>query len=181
MKLIKDCEICSNIRFTNLFKGGDKLLNLSGEFNVVRCNCCGVIFINPQPSYKELKKYYDPDKYYSLKKIDKDSFKFRLKLFMYKLYFTKNNNYIYKILFSPIKFMIRTTILKKNAKLLDVGCGSGQFLYEMKSLGLDTYGIEPGEFDNSNNLNITNSALEISPLHVGSITIDAKSHTSIVG
>lgn len=159
MRLIKECEICSNNRFTHLFKGSDKLLRLFGEFNVVRCNCCGVEFLNPQPDHQELKKYYDPDKYYSLKKIDKDSFKLRLKLFLYKLYFTKNHNYIYKILFSPIKFMIRSTVIKKNLKLLDVGSGTGQFLYEMQQLGLKTYGIEPGKFDKSKDLNIKNTTL----------------------
>ena len=159
MKILTKCEICNNTRFTHLFIGRDKLLGLQGEFDLVKCNCCGVEFLNPQPNHQELKKYYDSNKYYSLKKISNDSFKTKFKIFLYKLYFTKNNNYMYKLLFSPIKFMIRTTILKKGLKILDIGSGTGQFLYEMKQCGLNVYGVEPGDFDESENLNIKNTTL----------------------
>ena len=160
MKLLKECEICGDKNFINLFIGNDKLLNIHGEFNLFECDNCGIRFLNPQPSNSELKKHYNNKKYYSLKKIDKDSYKTKLKLFLYDLYFNKQNKkYIDKILFSPIKFMIRSTIIQKDIKLLDVGCGSGQFLYEMKQLGLKTFGVEVGDFDESKNLNITNSNL----------------------
>ena len=49
-------------------------------------------------------------------------------------------------------------------KLLDVGSGSGQFLYEMKKLGLDVYGLEPGNFNETESkkesLRIEKSTLE---------------------
>lgn len=160
MKTLKKCEICGNKNFKFLFKGRDKLLNITNkQFNLVKCRRCGIEFLNPQPSNKELEKYYSSDKYYSFKSIDKDSFKLRLKIFLYKLYFTKNNNYPLKLLFSPIKFMIRSTIIKKNIKLLDVGCGTGEFLHEMQQLGLNIYGIEVGEIDESADLNIKNTNL----------------------
>ena len=147
MKLIKECEICGKEEFKRLFKGNDKLLGIPGEFSLVKCLRCGVEFLNPMPSNSELEKHYDHKKYYSLKTIDNNSYKLRLKLFLYNLYYTKNKNYPFKLLFSPIKFMIRSTILKKNKKLLDIGCGSGQFLYEMALFDLDVYGVEPGELD----------------------------------
>jgi len=161
MKKIDECEICGNTLFTKLFKEKDKLIGIPGEFKMVKCNSCGIEFINPQPSYKELSKYYNNKKYYSLKKIDKDSYKTKLKLFMYQLYFTKNRKYLLKVLFSPIKFMIRTVIIEKDKKLLDIGCGSGQFLYEMKQLGLDVHGIENGILDKelANDLRIQNKDL----------------------
>ena len=159
MITLKRCEICGCTDFKSLFKGRDKLIGTPGIFTLVRCRRCGVEFLNPQPSYLELEKYYDPDKYYSLKGIDKDSFKTKFKICLYQLYFTKNNNYIFKLLFSPIKFMIRSTIIKENLKLLDVGCGSGQFLYEMKQLNLRPHGIEIGDFDESEDLNIKNTTL----------------------
>jgi len=161
MKKIDECEICGNTLFTSKFKGFDKLIGITGEFKIVECNYCGVQFINPQPSYKELSKYYDNKKYYSLKRIDKNSYKTKLKLFLYKLYFIKNKRYLLKILFSPIKFMIRTVIIEKDKKLLDIGCGSGQFLYEMKQLGLDVSGIENGILDKelADNLRIQNKDL----------------------
>ena len=48
---------------------------------------------------------------------------------------------------SPLKFTSRGTKISPNSRLLDIGSGSGQFLYEMKTLGLDVYGVEPGNFD----------------------------------
>lgn len=159
MKQLRKCAICKGEEFTLLFEGNDKLLGVPGRFNLVKCLRCGVEFINPQPNNQELKKYYDSDKYYSLKKIDKDSFKTKLKLYLYKLYFTENYTYLERLLFLPIKFMIRSTVIKKNAKLLDIGAGSGQFLFEMKQLGLKTYGIEVGDFDKSEGLKIKNTNL----------------------
>ncbi|MCK4553263.1 class I SAM-dependent methyltransferase [Candidatus Pacearchaeota archaeon] len=165
MNLLKKCEICGEKSFEFLFKGKDKLLNIPGEFYLVKCKKCGVICINPQPSYKELEKYYSPDKYYSLKGVDKSSRKTKLKLFLYDLYFNKKNrNYLLKLVFLPIKFMIRGTIIKKGKRLLDIGSGSGQFLYEMKQFGLDVYGVETGEFNEKSvkkeKLNIQKTTLE---------------------
>jgi len=159
MKIIKECEICGGKDFKFLFEGGDKLIGTPGNFTLMKCNNCGIEFLNPQPNNQELKKYYDSDKYYSLKKIDKGSFKTKFKIFLYKLYFTKNYNYLFKLLFLPIKFMIRSTVIKKNKRILDIGAGAGQFLYEMGTLGLRTFGVEPGDFDKSEDLNIKNTNL----------------------
>jgi 2-polyprenyl-3-methyl-5-hydroxy-6-metoxy-1,4-benzoquinol methylase len=166
MKELKKCPVCSSNKIKFLFNGEDKLLGVPGRFSLFKCWNCEAIFINPQPSYKELEKHYSSDRYYSLKRIQpkEKSRKVRLRIFLYKLYF--NNIYknpFMKILFYPLKFIIRSTIIKKDAKLLDIGCGSGQFLYEMRELGLNVAGIEPGDFDNDGNkkynLNIENSDL----------------------
>jgi SAM-dependent methyltransferase len=43
------------------------------------------------------------------------------------------------------KIMSRGAITTPGLKLLDVGCGDGKFLQEMKNRGLKVYGIEPDE------------------------------------
>lgn len=83
---------------------------------------------------------------------------------MYNIYFNSNrNNLLLKAIFSPIKFIVRGTNLTKGNKLLDVGCGSGQFLYEMKELEMNVQGVEPGDFNEEENkkysLNIKKSNL----------------------
>jgi len=150
MKKIKECEICGNKEFLFLFEQNDKNLNLPQKFSLNKCLNCGLIFLNPQPSYKNLEKHYDPKKYYSLQKIiDKNgSKKVRIKLFLYNLYFNpKKNDFFLKMVFSPLKFFIRGTKIEEGKKLLDVGCGSGQFLYEMKGFGMNVWGVEPGNFN----------------------------------
>lgn len=149
MKSLNKCEICGSKEISFLFKQKDKNLNIPGEFSIFKCNKCKANFINPQPSEKELERYYSKEKYYSLKKIEsKESKKTSLRLKLYNIYFNPNKKNIFlKILFSPIKFIVRGTRIKKDSKLLDVGSGTGQFLYEMKELGMKTYGIEPGDFN----------------------------------
>jgi len=166
MKDLQKCSICGRKNFEFLFRIRDKNLNIPGDFFLQECKNCGVLFLNPQPSTEELKKYYSSDKYYSFKEIDMDSKKTRLRIFLYNLYFNeRNKNFFNKILFLPIKFMVRGTNIKKDFKLLDIGCGSGQFLYDMRKSGMEkVYGIEIGDFDKINskrfNLNIKKTTLE---------------------
>jgi 2-polyprenyl-3-methyl-5-hydroxy-6-metoxy-1,4-benzoquinol methylase len=155
MKPIKKCEICGNTEFKFLFNGNDKLLGVEGKFSLNECKKCKAIFLNPQPSFKELEKHYSNKEYYSLKKINtRKSVKTRIKLRLYDVYFNpQNKNFLKKALYSPLKFFVRGTSIIPKKKLLDIGSGSGQFLYEMKSLGLDVYGVEPGDFDKEGSKN----------------------------
>lgn len=165
MKHLDRCEICGSKKISFLFYGNDKLFRIPGKFSLFRCKNCKTIFLNPQQSYKESKKFYPRDKYHSLENIktEKDSIKTKINLKLYKIYFSEKGNFFKKILFSPIKFTVRGTIIKKGTKLLDIGCGSGQFIYEMKNLGLEVYGVEPGDFNkedsNKYKLNIKNLEL----------------------
>ena len=159
MKKLKKCEICKGKNFKFLFEQTDKNYNFANKFDLYECSNCKVVFINPQPSSKELKKYYPKERYYAFREIitKEKAKKIKIKLFLYDLYFNpKNKNYLLKILFSPMKFMIRGMKIISRHKLMDFGCGSGQFLYEMKQFKMKVYGIEPGEFDKktSKDLNI---------------------------
>lgn len=164
MKSISTCPICNNKNILFVFKQNDKNLNINREFSLYKCKNCKCIFLNPQPSFKELSKYYSSDKYYSLSKVNLSA-KTKLKIKLYNIYFNKEkNNFFLKLLFSPLRFIVRATELVKNGKILDIGSGSGQFLYEMKQLGMQTYGVEPGDFDKNINekykLNIKNCELK---------------------
>lgn len=165
MKILKECNLCKNKNFEFLFTGQDTLHNISGKFNLYRCKNCGLMFINPQPTIKELERYY-PKNYYSFSRITKsDSLKIKLKLFLYNLYYNpQKRNILLRALFLPLRGFVRGTLIKSKAKILDVGCGSGQFLYEMKTLGMNAYGVEPGSIDENEakkeRLNIVNGTLE---------------------
>src|SRR6266404_1847967 len=50
---IKACPICQGARVYYLFSTSD--------FRVVRCNDCGLAFLNPQPSDAELSRIYTAD------------------------------------------------------------------------------------------------------------------------
>ena len=51
--------------FKFLFNQTDKNFNFPDEFSLYECKKCKLIFINPQPSYKELEKYYPTEDYYA--------------------------------------------------------------------------------------------------------------------
>lgn len=158
MKILNKCEICGGKKFLNLGTQWDKNLSIKKYFKIQKCKNCGIVFLNPQPSFVELKEHYPKNEYYSLRGIDK-GLKSKIRMFFYNLYYKENKNYFFKALFSPLKFYFRRTKIIKNGKLLDIGSGSGQFLYEMKRLGMKIYGVEPGEFDKKEKLNIINSDL----------------------
>jgi 2-polyprenyl-3-methyl-5-hydroxy-6-metoxy-1,4-benzoquinol methylase len=141
-----NCEICNSDNFKLLFITKDYDWGLPGEFSIVRCNKCGLIFINPRPDYEELKRYY-PEGYHSVVCENELTQEQR-----------KNLNLIYN---KRYKFLKK---FKSAGRLLDVGCGDGLFLNFIKNKGWEVCGVEPSKLasdfaKNKLNLKIYNSDL----------------------
>jgi len=99
------------------------------KFKYVKCNNCGLVFLNPAPNEKALNFFYSFKNYYSVIPINsKQKFEKKLEL--------KSN-------------MLRTSILleyyklNENTKILDVGSGTGNFAsYLNKTFGCDVTCID---------------------------------------
>lgn len=53
------CDLCGSEKHKFLFRSRDRLLKIDDAlFNIVKCEDCGLVFINPQPTAEELVKYY---------------------------------------------------------------------------------------------------------------------------
>tara|TARA_B100000989_G_C19477378_1_gene443540 strand:- start:305 stop:1186 length:882 start_codon:yes stop_codon:yes gene_type:complete len=101
--------------------------NTKEEFTIVSCETTNFLFTNPRPKEKDISKYYDFEDYISHTNKESD--------FISKLY-KKVRSYSIKSKYKLISKLINSK------KILDVGCGTGEFLNYMQMKGFDTFGVE---------------------------------------
>jgi len=113
----KVCEVCGKSR-AEIYLNVTGLSQDSGsKYTLVKCSECGLISLHPRPSSAEIAAYYsdnDPERVP------------RKPAFYEKLYFS----------------FFRNIPLKKKGTLLDIGCGSGRYIYVMRDLGWQVKGID---------------------------------------
>ena len=100
------------------------------DFQIYECKSCGLLYTEPRPNKNEIGKYYQSDNYYSHKENKKG--------FIPKIYETVKSINLKK------KYKLATKEMPKG-KVLDIGCGVGDFLQIMEKQGWETMGIEPSE------------------------------------
>jgi len=126
---LKKCPICESNKLNPFMLCKD--FSVSREiFNIVSCETCDFKLTNPMPSKVEIGKYYESDKYIS---------------------HTNSKKGIFNFLYQSVR---RVTIKgkrkliardKKKTHHLDIGCGTGEFLYECKKNGVNVFGVEPSK------------------------------------
>ncbi|MBI3034042.1 class I SAM-dependent methyltransferase [Candidatus Woesearchaeota archaeon] len=144
------CSLCGLDNAKLLFRGRDAAFEDTEFFNLVQCRNCGLAYVNPRPSPKEIGKYY-PDVYYSKFVPDrKGSFVKSVRRIILETYFGYGKAGLFrKMAFFPF-YIFRSLFLSKGftvpcvkkGRFLDVGFGGGSLLYEYKALGWDVYGTE---------------------------------------
>ncbi len=128
MENLSSCPVCGKTKFVLFLKSIDFFLTKE-EFTIVMCASCGMKFVNPRPDSEEISKYYESPNYVS--------------------HGGKKNilNYIYRIV-RNYSIRKKYRLVKKyagNKKLLDIGCGTGEFIFFCNQMGFDVKGIEPAE------------------------------------
>jgi len=103
-----------------------------GDFQLVRCQGCGLVYLNPQPSDEEKAPYYS-DGYFKVYDQRLDERWARLSAIMKKLGFPERKA---DGIAAPL------TGLAVTVRVMDVGCGSGDFLAFLKSKGWQVWGTE---------------------------------------
>ena len=129
MEVLSNCPVCGHPFFSEFLKSKDYFLN-KDEFTIVICKNCGLRFTNPRPDESEVLKYYESNEYIS-HNVQKQNLV----------------NIIYRLVRT---FAIRRKFLlvKRycNGKtLLDIGCGTGEFIAYCSKKGFTTTGVEPNE------------------------------------
>ncbi len=119
MEKLTQCPVCSGEENTELISCKD-YVSSNETFKITECNNCGLQYTNPRPTEEIIGKYYQSDKYISHSGSEK-----------------KNLGIIYSFydIIRNISISRKIKIIKKynkNGKLLDLGCGMGYFINEIK-------------------------------------------------
>ena len=111
---INNCPICNHGDFAEHIKCIDHNVS-KDEFKIDSCLSCGFKFTNPRPSEESIHKYYQSEDYISHTSSKKGMFN--------KIYHAVRNYQFYRK-----KRLISRISNKENISLLDIGCGTGDFI-----------------------------------------------------
>lgn len=168
------CDLCDSLNHKILFSQTDILHKTTTEpFQMVRCENCGLCFVNPRPTQNEIIKYYSNE--YGFHRHQSQLKRSIINIFGSIVNYAFSGNhplilrFLAKILITPLFYLpipqkklvhnlnpkIRSFIdIKRKGRLLDIGCGAGMhthmYGYEeaiiaLSKKGWDVYGIEPSE------------------------------------
>jgi len=130
MHSISNCQICNGNNFSEFLICKDYTVSKE-KFAVVSCDSCGFKFTNPIPDLTNLGSYYKSNNYISHSNTSKG--------IVNGLYQTVRKYTLVK----KLQLINNITKIKGEKHLLDIGCGTGEFLNTCKNGGWQTQGIEP--------------------------------------
>lgn len=124
---ISNCQICKSNDLTDFLQTKDYFFT-EEEFKLSVCNNCNFVFTNPVPAKENIGKYYATQKYLS--------------------HDTNSNGILGNIYKTVRYFNLKSKYnligkFKSHGTVLDIGCGTGEFLNFMKQNNWDSFGIEP--------------------------------------
>lgn len=153
------CPVCDAEGRSDLYVSGDWLYKVPGEFKLVRCDECGVVYLGERPTARSLGEYYPDGSYYAYRQAASHSLFSRSGLLASAWYFVKKSilahRFNYKHLGGSrlVSFLshlpgcatlvdrasFKQSVLLhpyvEDGSLLEVGCGSGRYLDLMRELG----------------------------------------------
>lgn len=129
MEILSNCPICDEKDSQTVLVCEDYTVTHE-KFTISACLWCGFQFTNPRPEESKIGKYYESDSYVSHSNSKKGII---------------NAIYHFVRQFSLNKKIQLINSLSKKGKLLDIGCGTGEFLSTSQKNGWNVRGIEPNE------------------------------------
>ncbi len=126
---IFSCPVCEATDFSPFIETTDFFLT-GEDFAIQQCAACEFKFINPRPDEAEIGRYYQSAEYISHDAKSKSLFSRLYKLARF------------------VSIRSKFNIVQRHANqgtILDIGCGTGEFLRYCKSRGFEVSGVEPNE------------------------------------
>jgi len=127
MEKLTACPVCKNNAFSDFLTCKDYTASKE-SFNLVTCNACKFVFTNPRPKQDEIGRYYQVENYIS--------------------HTGTQTGLVNKLYHFARKFTLKQKLklvnsLSKKGSLLDIGCGTGNFLQVVKNDDWKVTGVEP--------------------------------------
>lgn len=146
LERLSACPICASTFLSPALLVVDR--SVSQElFHLVDCRSCGFRFTNPRPAANDLDRFYQSDDYISHSNASRTV---RDRLYQSARRWTLERK---------LRLIRR---YEPSGRVLDVGCGTGEFLALLKSQGYLVRGVEPS--DKARKQAIANHALAIVPV-----------------
>ncbi len=140
MKESLDCIACGVGSFRPFIIARDRMFGGRHKFLYQRCDHCGILRQQPLLSEIQVKRYYPSRNYYSYQKdIQKGLFD-RIRQYLLIHYYAPTLITRFMTMIIPNVPAIPAVV--KNGKVLDIGCGAGDTLLSLKSLGWNVYGLD---------------------------------------
>jgi SAM-dependent methyltransferase len=133
------CDACAGERATRVLETGDRRFGVPGRFAVVRCDGCGLVRTDPQP--EDLGAYYPDGDYYSFRPPAGPTPRVRTRV---RGAYGLNGVPPVRRALAALGRDRLTPGLPPGppGDLLDVGCGSGEFLLALREAGWRPHGID---------------------------------------
>src|SRR5574340_415691 len=145
------CRICHNSKDNKIYNVREMMFGFRDEFDYFQCSKCNCLQISHFP--ENMSTYY-PENYYSFSSFDKteplshfwNKMRYNYIIFRKGLlgkYFN-NKHPLDDPLFLNNLHLLQHISLTKKTRILDVGCGHGELLYNLSKSSLTTLlGIDP--------------------------------------
>ncbi len=146
MEHLAACPSCGGANLSEYLEVPD--YSVSGEvFALQQCTHCMLLITNPRPSPSQIGPYYKSEEYISHSNTKKG--------WLASIY-----QVVRKFTLGKKRKLIASYVSGKG-RLLDYGCGTGEFLNEMKNSGWEVEGMEPDQ--HASEQAISNYGLQVNP------------------
>ena len=151
-----NCPVCGGHTICPVLIVRDRLYEIGGEVTLVRCQECGLFYLNPQPSTDDNKPHYpisyEPHQDYVI--VERDGLRRQLRdtvLHKYRGYplVAGRQGWRGRIISLAAPFFKSRVAgtppfqAGRPNRILDVGSGNGRYLSMLRTLGWEVYGVEP--------------------------------------